>query len=160
MNLNYQYSYPQGGELSPLLFSLYTNDCTSMEPSVKTTLPSSASSVTVRSLLTDTWLNRWVLWSSHNNLELNMLKTVEKLIDFRRSAAGSSSAPSLREPSERLFSLPQEQMEQFYTAATESVITTSITVRCSSATTRHSQTELIIGSAEKTLGVKLTPLYC
>ncbi|KAK3554539.1 hypothetical protein QTP70_025393, partial [Hemibagrus guttatus] len=50
---------PQGCVLSPLLFSLYTNDCTSTDPSVKllkffrTTLKSSASSRTAMSLLTD-----------------------------------------------------------------------------------------------------------
>ncbi len=56
---------PQGCVLSPLLFSLYTNDCTSKDPSVKLlklqTIPhSSASSRTVTSLLTDRRLRSWL----------------------------------------------------------------------------------------------------
>ncbi len=47
----------QGCVLSPLIFSLYTNDCTSKDPSV---------------------------WCSLNNLELNTLKTVEMIVDFKR----------------------------------------------------------------------------
>ncbi len=50
---------PQGCILSPLFFSLYTNDCTSKEPSV--TLQSSASSRTETSLLTN---RRWSSWLS------------------------------------------------------------------------------------------------
>ncbi|KAL0163622.1 hypothetical protein M9458_039375, partial [Cirrhinus mrigala] len=64
---------PQGCVLSPLLFSLYTNDCTSKDPSM--TPQSSVSSGMVTNLLTD---------RSHNNLELNTLKTVEMTVDFRR----------------------------------------------------------------------------
>ncbi len=56
---------PQGWVLSPLLFSLYTNDCTSKDPSVKilkfvTTLQSSVSSRTEMSLLTDRRLKSWL----------------------------------------------------------------------------------------------------
>ncbi len=47
----------QGCVLSPLIFSLYTNDCTPKDPSV---------------------------WCSLNNLELNTLKTVEMIVDFKR----------------------------------------------------------------------------
>ncbi|KAL0147005.1 hypothetical protein M9458_057529 [Cirrhinus mrigala] len=56
---------PQGCILSPLLFSL-----------LRTTPHSSTSSMTEISLLTD---------RSHNNLELNTLKTVEMTVDFRRN---------------------------------------------------------------------------
>ncbi len=56
---------PQGCVLSPLLFSLYTNDCTSKDPSVnswslQTTPHWSASFRTATSLLTDRRLRSWL----------------------------------------------------------------------------------------------------
>ncbi len=69
---------PQGCVLSPLLFSLYTNDCTSNVPS--------ASFRKVTSLLTDRGLRSWMSGAdSLNNLELNTLKIVEMIVDFRRT---------------------------------------------------------------------------
>ncbi|KAK3510744.1 hypothetical protein QTP70_021333 [Hemibagrus guttatus] len=78
----------QGCILPPLLFSLYTNDCTSTHPSVK--LLKFADDTTVIDLIQDgdesayrQEVEQLAAWCSLNNLELNTLKTVEMIMDFR-----------------------------------------------------------------------------
>ena len=83
---------PQGCVLSPLLFSLYTNNCTSSHPSVK--LIKFADDTTLIGLISNgdeaayrNEADSLAFWCSQNHLELNALKTVEMVADFRRSPA-------------------------------------------------------------------------
>ncbi len=81
---------PLGCVLSPLLFSLYTNDCTSKDPSVK--LLKLADDTTLIGLIQDgdepayrQEVKELAVWCSLNKLELNKLKTVEMIVDLRRN---------------------------------------------------------------------------
>ena len=83
---------PQGCVLSPLLFSLYTNSCVSLHPSVK--LLKFADDTTLVGLISKSdesayrgEIERLQRWCNNNNLELNALKTVEMVVDFRKDPA-------------------------------------------------------------------------
>ncbi len=81
---------PQGCVLSPLFFSRYTNDWTSKEPSAK--LLKFADDATLIGLIQDRdesayrhEVKELAVGCSLNNLELNTLKTVDMIVDFRRN---------------------------------------------------------------------------
>ena len=81
---------PQGCVLSPFLFVLFTNDCVSHDPSVN--VIKFSDDTTIEGLIQDDneekyrdEVRRLVGWCDSNDLELNVSKTKEVIIDFRKS---------------------------------------------------------------------------
>ncbi len=81
---------PQGCVLSPVLFTLFTHDCTSIHAS--NTIVKSADDTTVVRLISnndETFYREEIhhldRWCSANNLVSNSSKTKEVVVDFRRS---------------------------------------------------------------------------
>ncbi|KAK3533800.1 hypothetical protein QTP70_029508, partial [Hemibagrus guttatus] len=164
---------PQGCILSPLLFSLYTNGCTSGHQSVK--LLKFADDTTVIGLISARdesayWgeMDRLVSGCSMNNLEL---KTVEMIVDFRKDPAPlprttitkelkwEQNISSLAKKAQqrmyflrelKKFLLPVKMLVNFYTAIVESILTSYITVWFAAATARDkAKLQRVIHSAEK-----------
>ena len=77
--------------LCPLLFSLYTNDCTSGDQLLKF-----ADDTTIIGLIRDgdesayrREVEHLALWRSRYNLELNSLKTVEMIVETENVDSGN-----------------------------------------------------------------------
>ena len=87
---------PQGCVLSPMFYSLYTHDCLSCH--VRTKILEFDDDTTVIGLITNSdeseyrdQVNKLISWCNDNNLELNVNKTKEIIVDFRTK---TSSPPS------------------------------------------------------------------
>ena len=86
----------QGCVLSPMLYSLFTHDCLSYH--VRTKILQFVDDTTVLGLITNygeyeyrDQVNKLNSWCNDNNLELNVNKTKEMIVEFRRK---KSSPPS------------------------------------------------------------------
>ncbi len=100
---------PQGCVLSPLLYSLYTHDCTATHSS--NVIVKFANDTTVIGLITDnnetayreevSTLNKW---SQENHLSLNIDKTKELVVDFRRQSREHTPITIDKTPVERVSS--------------------------------------------------------
>lgn len=85
---------PQGCVLSPLLYSLFTHDCVATHSS--NTIVKYADDTTVIGLISDDDESAYrdeirspSLWCQVNNLQLNVSKTKEIIVDFRRKWRGA-----------------------------------------------------------------------
>ena len=81
---------PQGCVISPLLCSLFTHDCTVRHDS--NTIIKFADDTTVVDLITDNDETAYreevrdlAVWCQDNNLSLNMIKTKEMIVDYRKN---------------------------------------------------------------------------
>jgi hypothetical protein len=84
---------PQGCMLSPLLYSLFTHDCTARHDS--NSFIKFADNTTVVGLITDNDKTAYreevrdlAVWCQDNNLSLNVIKTKEMILDYRKKKTG------------------------------------------------------------------------
>ncbi|KAK3545430.1 hypothetical protein QTP70_007397 [Hemibagrus guttatus] len=139
---------PQDCVLSPLLFSLYTNGCTSGHQSVK--LLKFADDTTLIGLISDgdesayrgTTITKELKWEQNIR---SLTKKAQQRMYFLRQL--------------KKLLLPVKMLVNFYTAIIESVLTSSITVWFAAATARDkAKLQRVIHSAEKVIGCSLPSL--
>ncbi len=99
----------QGCVLSPLLYSLYTHDCTATHSS--NVIVKFADDTMVIGLITDNdetayraEVSTLTQWCQENHLSLNIVKTKELVVDFRRQSREHTPITIDKTPVERVYS--------------------------------------------------------
>ncbi|KAK1785741.1 hypothetical protein P4O66_003101 [Electrophorus voltai] len=154
---------PQGSVLSPLLFTLLTHDCAAMHSSNH--IIEFADDTTVVGLINKDnesayreEVRELVSWCKVNNLYLNVDKTKEMVVDFRRASSITKRAQQrlyfLRKLREA--HLPSPILTTFYRGTLESILSSCIITWFGNCTAFDRKTlQRIVRTAEKIIGVSL-----
>ncbi|KAK1802989.1 hypothetical protein P4O66_021528, partial [Electrophorus voltai] len=164
---------PQGCVLSPLLYSLYTYDCTATSSS--TIIVKFADDTVVMGLISDNDERAYLVeikhlenWCQENNLLLNVSKIKELIVDCSKKTCWSRHTNSLAKKAlQRLyhlrrlrdFRLPSKVLRNFYTCTIESILTGNIKVWFGNSTKQDRQALQRVGrSAEHITHMELPDL--
>ncbi len=139
---------PQGCVLSPLLYSLYTHDCTATHSS--NVIVKFADDTTVIGLITDNdetayreEVSTLTKWCQENHLSLNIVKTKELVVDFRRQSR--EHTPII--------------LRSFYTCTVESILTGCITAWFGNSTAGNRKAlQRVVRTARHIVGGELPSL--
>ncbi|KAK1793659.1 hypothetical protein P4O66_012026, partial [Electrophorus voltai] len=172
---------PQGCVLSPLLYSLYTHDCTATSSS--TIIVKFADNTVIMGLISDNDERAYLEeikhlenWCQENNLLLNVSKTKELIVDcskkqerhYQPDLSWSHHTNSLaKKACQRLyhlrrlrdFRLPSKVLRNFYTCTIESILTGNITVWFGNSTKQDRRAlQRVMRSAERITHTELPDL--
>ena len=115
--------------LSPLLYSLFIHDCVAKHDS--NTIIELADDTTVEGLITDNNETAYreevkdlAVWYQYNNLSLNLIKTKEMIVNYRKRRAEQRLFPLRRL---KRFGMGPQILKKFYSCTVESTMTLCIT---------------------------------